>query len=524
MTSKDQKKLSAAAIFSDNMVLQHGKPVPFWGTGGEEGSSVFVTWKSSNNSIQKETKVRDSKWSLVFPPLPAGEACEIIIKNETDEIRFKNVITGDVWFAGGQSNMEMELINCKNGKAELASCANPNIRFYHVVKRAVIDDDYLREESESTWKECAPDTAAMLSAVAFFFARKINAETKIPIGIINCSWGGTSISTWMSEKQLNKSVAGKRFIDEYMQKIGIKTDDQYNAEMAEYFEQWRQWDARIQGRREKEPDVSWEVLNRECGECPWPQPAGRTSPYCPTNLHTARVLRAAPFAIKGFIYYQGEEDDLRAADYREMMYYLVEQWRGDWNDNKLPFLFVQLPMYASRQEIDSGNPPRHWCLMRESQYLASLDIANTALAVIIDCGEFDNIHPFDKQTVGFRLALLALKKVYGHDIEADAPVFSWPEEQGSALYLHFDNADCGLEFRGNIDDVTASFEIAGDQGKYYPAKVEIDGNKVILISEKVQHPKKARYAWYKYGPTPLYAKNGLAAMPFRTNRDDSADL
>ena len=523
MANNNQEKFSAAAIFSDNMVLQHGKPIPFWGTGGAEGSSVFLLWKNSKNTIQKETKVYNSKWDIFLPPLPAGISGEVVIKNETNEIRFTNVITGDVWFAGGQSNMEMELINCKNGKAELASCANSNIRFYQVVKRAVVDDDYLREESKSCWKECSPDTAAMLSAVAFFFARKINAETKIPIGIINCSWGGTSISAWISEAQLKKTAAGKRFLDDYAQKIGIKTDEQYNAEMEDYFEQWRLWDGRIQARRKKEPDVSWEILNKECGESPWPQPAGRTSPYCPTNLHTARILRAAPFAIKGFIYYQGEEDDLRAADYREMMYYLVEQWRDDWNDNSLPFLFVQLPMYASRQEIDSGNPPRHWCLLRESQYLASLDIANTALAVIIDCGEFDNIHPFDKQTVGFRLALLALKKVYGKDIEADAPVFNWAEEQGSALRLHFDNAECGLELRGSANDINASFEIAAAEGKYYPAKAEIQGNSIILSSDKVQNPKRARYAWYKYGPAPLYAKNDLAAMPFRTNRDEPID-
>ncbi|MDR2941135.1 MAG: sialate O-acetylesterase [Treponema sp.] len=520
MINKNHGKLSAAAIFSDNMVLQHGKPVPFWGTGGAEGSSVFIIWKTASDTVKKETTVRGAEWSLMLPPLSAGVSGEIIIKNEADEIRFTNVITGDVWFAGGQSNMEMELVNCKNGQAELASCANLNIRFYQVVKRAIVDDDYLREETESCWKVCAPDTAAMLSAAAFFFAQKINAEIKIPIGIINCSWGGTSISAWMSEQQLNKTTAGRRFIDDYAQKIGNKTDMQYNAEMEDYFEQWQKWDERIRIRREKEPDVSWEVLNRECGECPWPQPAGRTSPYCPANLHTARIKRTAPFAIKGFIYYQGEEDDLRAVDYREMMYYLIEQWRNDWNDNSLPFLFVQLPMFASRQEAESGNPQRHWCLIRENQYLASLDIANTGLAVIIDCGEFDNIHPFDKQTVGFRLALQALKKVYGADINADAPVFSWAEEKGSALHLHFDNAQSGLEFRG---DIAKSFEVAGDQGEYYPARAEIKDGSVIVSSDMALSPKRARYAWVKYGPTPLYAKNGLAAMPFRTNRNEPID-
>jgi len=511
--------IEAAPVFSDNMVLQHGKPVPVWGS-GNAGSTVRVIWESGESRAEAVTKVpiAEMNWSLTLSPLPAGQHGELVIIDKWNEIRFRNVVTGDVWFAGGQSNMEMELVNCKNGAGELADCANPDIRFYQVVKRAVLDSDYFREEKQSKWQVCAPDTAAMLSAAAFFFARKINADLKIPIGIINCSWGGTSISAWMSREQLLRSSAGKRFIDDYAAKVGGKSDEQYNAEMKEYFAQWREWDGRIRAWREKEPDATWEILNRECGECPWPQPAGNASPYCPTNLHTTMIRRVAPFALKGFLFYQGEEDDLRADDYREMMYYLVEQWRSDWREH-LPFLFVQLPMYASREDIDSGSPPRHWCLMRESQYLASLDIANTGLAVIIDCGEFDNIHPFDKQTVGFRLALQAQKKVYGMDIEADGPIFAWAQNKGGSLRLHFENAECGLEFRGEA----IGFEVAGIKGAYYPAQVTIDGSDVILRSDKVDEPRRARYAWVKFGATPLYTKNGLPAMPFRSNRNEAVD-
>jgi len=511
--------LQAAPIFSDNMVVQRGKPVRVWGWSGDESGTVSVRWECGEHSVSASTAVYRSEWSLMLPPLAAGLSGELVVSDRWDEIRFRNVITGDVWFAGGQSNMELELVNCRNGPAELAACANSNIRFYQVVKRAVVDDDYLREEAQAKWQICAPDTAAMLSAAAYFFARKINADLSIPIGIINCSWGGTSISTWMSREQLQRSRAGQRFIDDYAAKVGAKTDAQYNAEMEEYFAQWREWDARIRARQEKEPGVSWETLNKECGQCPWPQPAGNTSPYCPTNLHTARIRRVAPFTIKGFLYYQGEEDDLRAADYREMMYYLVRQWRADWADDSLPFLFVQLPMYASREEVESGNPPRHWCLLRESQYLASLDIAHSGLTVIIDCGEYDNIHPLDKQTVGFRLALQALRKVYGQtQIEADGPVFSWAEtaEGGGSLRLHFDHAESGLEFRGE----PAGFEIAAAQGPYYAAQVRIDGNDIVISSEKTTRPCRARYAWTKFGPTPLYAKNGLPAMPFRTHFDE----
>jgi len=510
----------AAAIFSDNMVLQHGKPVPVWGTGGEDGSKVHVFWEDEKSKQQNETTVSGGKWSLTLPPLTACVTGKLVIKNENDEICFRNVITGDVWFAGGQSNMEMELINVQNGEAELAACANQNIRFYQVVKRAIVDDDYLREEAASKWQICAPNTAAMLSAAAFFFARKINTDIGIPIGIINCSWGGTSISTWMSREQLMRSRAGQKFIDDYAEKVGGKTNEQYNAEMEEYNSQWRAWDERVRARREKDPDVSWEILNKECGPCPWPQPAGNTSPYCPVNLHTARILRTAPFAIKGFIYYQGEEDEGRYRDYCDMMYYLVDQWRSDWNDRHLPFLFVQLTMYASREDVEAGQPCRSWCALQESQYLASISIENTGMAVIIDCGEYDNIHPFDKQTVGYRLALQALKKVYGKSVDADAPEFLWATVEGNRLRLRFANVESGLEFRGAPE----GFEVAAVDGQYFTAKAEIDGNSVIVYSDKITKPHRVRYAWRKFGPAPLFAKNGLPVMPFRSNRNESPDL
>jgi sialate O-acetylesterase len=517
--------LQIAPIFSDNMILQHGKPVPVWGS-GEEDSIVCVSWDSSpskeggERKVSVSTRVRRGEWRLELPPLAAGLKGELVISDGRDEIRFHGVVTGDVWFAGGQSNMEMELINCHDGHTELAACANPNIRFYHVVKRAVVDEDYLREEAQAKWQICTPDTAAMLSAAAYFFARKINADLNIPIGIINCSWGGTSISAWMSKEQLLRTRAGQRFIDDYAAQVGGKTNSQYKAEMEGYNAVWREWDACIRARQEQEPGISWEILNEECGPCPWPQPAGNTSPYCPTNLHTARIRRIVPYALRGFLYYQGEEDEGRAADYHEMMYYLVEEWRNDWEDHKLPFLFVQLPGYASREDMEAGLACRNWCALQESQYLASLDIANTGMAVTVDCGEYDNIHPLDKQTVGFRLALQALKKVYGKDIAADGPVFSWAQVEDTRLRLHFDNAEGGLEFHGK----PIGFEIAAAKGPYYPAQAEIDGASVIVSSSLVAEPCRIRYAWRKLSPTPLFAKNGLPAMPFRSHRNESADL
>jgi sialate O-acetylesterase len=513
--------MRAAPIFSDNMVMQRGKPVPVWGTAvvaGAENERVRLVWDDGKKRIERSCLVKNGIWRVTLPPLDLCASGTLTIN---DSIRFNNVAVGDVWFAGGQSNMELELEHCRNGAACLAACANANIRFYQVVKRAFVDDDYLREEAENRWQICAPETAAGLSAVAYFFARKLNADLDVPIGIINCSWGGTSISCWMSEGQLARSAAGQRYLDDYAALVGNKTDAQYDVEMKDYFNCWNAWDERVRVWREQEPDATWETLNKECGVCPWPQPAGNKSPFRPANLYHARVKRAAPYALAGFIYYQGEEDDYRADDYAEMLYYLIDQWRGDWGDDSLPFLFVQLPMYASREEVEVGQPQKNWCLLRENQYRAARQIANTALAVIIDCGEYDNIHPLDKQTVGFRLALQALNKVYHQNIEACGPGFSWaePEMEGNAMRVHFDNAESGLELRNVpvLAGAETTFEVAGSDGVYQPAKAEIDGGGLIVYAEKVAKPERVRYGWVKFGPTPLFAKNGLPAMPFRSD-------
>jgi sialate O-acetylesterase len=501
--------LQVAAVFSDNMVLQRDKYVPVWGN-GKDGAVVSLAFGAARSTA----RVKNGAWEARLPPQPAGERGSLVISSDGETVCFRNVMFGDVWFAGGQSNMELELQNCKDGKDELARADIPGIRFYQPVKRAFADEDFLRAEQECVWQECRPDTAAALSAVAYFFARKVNADTGIPIGIINCSWGGTSVSAWMSGDQLHKSRAGQRCVDDYDARMSGKTDEQYDAEMDAYFAEWQAWDLRVQKRRAKDPGVSWEILNSECGECPWPQPAGRKSPYHPTNLYHSMVRRIAPYGLQGFLYYQGEEDDTRAGDYGELLCYLIDQWRTDWRDDTLPFLFVQLPMYASKTEIESGTVTENWPVLRENQYKVSRIVAHTAMAVIIDRGEFDNIHPLDKQTVGFRLALHALKKVYQKPVIADGPEFSHAVREGGALRVYFANAGDGLESRGEL----AGFEIAGQDGRYRPATATIDGATVLLSAHGVAEPEAARYCWVKYGPAPLFAKNGLPAMPFRSAR------
>jgi sialate O-acetylesterase len=501
--------LHVAAVFSDNMVLQRDRYVPVWGS-GKDGTVVTL----SLGSARVSARVKDGVWEARLPPHEAGERGKLEIAGGGKRICFKNVVFGDVWFAGGQSNMEMELQNCKDGNEELARADNPGIRFYQPVKRAFVDRDFLHAERDCCWQVCRPDTAAALSAVAYFFARKVNAETGVPVGVINCSWGGTSASAWMSGEQLAKTAAGQRCLDDYEVLVNGKTDEQYDAEMAAYFDEWQAWDSRVRERQAKEPGVPWETLNSECGECPWPQPTGNKSPYRPTNLYHSMVRRIAPYALKGFLYYQGEEDELRAKDYGYLLCSLIDQWRTDWRDDTLPFLFVQLPMYASKKETVDGTVTDSWPVLREKQYKVSRVIANTGMAVIIDRGEFDNIHPLDKQTVGFRLALQALAKVYRKPVVADGPVFSHAVREKDAIRVYFANARGGLEKRGEL----CGFEAAGPDGVFHRATAAIDGDgvTVLVFGVGVAEPEQVRYCWVKYGPTPLFAKNGLPVMPFRS--------
>lgn len=509
MRESDMESFCAAPVFSSNMVLQRDREIAVFGT-GTDGTVLTVTLGSGSGSCA----VNRGRWRVNLPPMPAGGPFTMTISDGSECKVFENILIGEVWLAGGQSNMELELQNCKNGKRELAGSFNSQIRFYSVPKCGWDDETLRQAEAESSWKVCGPDTAAALSAVAYFCARKLREELKIPVGIIVCCWGGTSISCWMSREQLARSKAGQRYLDDYAALAGDKTDAQYDAEMESYFQEYNDWNARVEAMRAQDPSVTWEVLNVACGVCPWPQPAGRKSPYRPGGLYETMVRRVVPYTIRGFLYYQGEEDEARCVDYGEMMVYLIDQWRGDWGDDELPFLFVQLPMFIAKSEYDSGRDSRHWCVLREHQWRVSRMIRNTALAVVLDCGEFDNIHPLDKQTVGLRLALQALKTVYGRPVSADGPAFRTARPERGGLRVFFEHGQ-GLRFRTSPE---GSFELAGADGVYYPAKASIENDTVFLTSGDVPEPLFARYAWASWGPVPLYNAAGIPAAPFRSSR------
>ncbi|MCD7928536.1 MAG: hypothetical protein LUF86_00050 [Clostridiales bacterium] len=270
--------LTISAVFSDHMVLQRQKPIPVWGK-GTPGAQVSVNLADE----QKTTAVEaEGCWNLTLAPREAGTGLTLTVESEGQQLTCTNVAVGEVWFAGGQSNMELPLRDCKNGKREVADSDHPSIRFYNVHQRAVPDGEQTsQEDAPTTWKVCAPETSGDMSAVAYFFARQLSQTQGVPVGIIGCYWGGTSVSCWMSRQQLEKTAAGQKYLKDYAALVGDKTDEQYAAEMERYNAEYQAWQARVKQRRAAEPTVTWPVLNEECGPCPWPQRAGNPPPFRP---------------------------------------------------------------------------------------------------------------------------------------------------------------------------------------------------------------------------------------------------
>lgn len=491
-------------MFSDHMVLQRDKEVLIWGT-GPENQQVRVILAG----MTKETVVQDNQWQLALDPLPAGGPYTMEVSCGETTIKFQDVMLGEVWLAGGQSNMELELQNCDNAEEEIRNANNSMIRFYNVVKAGVITEDVLAQQKAAQWKVCCPEQVRDVSGVAYFCARKLQPEIGVAIGIIGCYIGGTSATCWMDRETLMSTSETIGYVEDYDARGGNHTEAQYAAEMEEYNKQFKAWDDAVQAELKKNPNVTWEYLNETVGYCPWPQPAGPSSVFRPGNPYYAMLERVIPYTLRGFWYYQGEEDTYKAESYFCLMKLLIGLWRRKFNDPQAPFILHQLPMYFEKKVGDD----KSWAVLREQQMLAAKNIPNTYLNVLIDCGEPENIHPTDKQTVGARLALQCMEHIYGIPCRGDAPTFQSVQVEGNQVRVAF---DCdSLTVKG---DEIALFELAGEDDVFYPAKAELSSqNEVSVSSATVKEPRAIRYAWTNYGKVTLYGDNQLPVAPFRSS-------
>ena len=496
--------LKLAAIFRDHMVVQRNKAIAVFGT----GTPHCIISVSLHTSATRTKVTEDGTWCAMLPPLSVGEGYSLIVSDGTEQCICKDIAVGEVWLAGGQSNMEMALLDSANGAAVCKAYNGTQIRFYQVPKRAVVDTELAALEAKTTWKIAASENVGEMSAVAFYFAQKLTEKLDCVIGIVDCYWGGTSVACWMSRRTMENFTVGQAQLAAYKEQVGAKTAEQYAAEMQEYDAAYQHWQTQIDACRTENPDITWNELHERCGECPWPQPTGWQSPFCPNNLHTSMILRIAPYTLRGFLYYQGEEDVSRYAGYSDMLNALVKQWRMDWNDWELPFLFVQLPMYIAVDAEEDGI----WAMQREQQSIANAMLKNASMIALTDCGEFDNIHPLDKKTPGQRLAQLAEQMVYGNGAEI-TPTVQTMYTDGIALYVTFSHITDTLVLK-ETDSQTCF--VAGMDDIFYPAEVELTASDTIRIfSPSVDMPQSVKYAWYNYGEAAWFTKNGLAVPSFR---------
>lgn len=500
--------LKTAAVFSSNMVLQRDKNINIFGTTDSSEVTVSIDGTSVN------AEIADGKWTAVLPPMNAGGPYTMAVEDGTDRLVFENVMVGEVWLAGGQSNMEFELRNDKNGQTVLENLSDKtNVRFYYTPKNGFMDEDFYRAEENSSWQTAGKESSQLWSAAGFYFAQMLSEKLGVTVGIIGCNWGGTSASAWMSHEYLDGIEEIAPYIDEYEKATAGKTDRQMIEEYDEYCRYDAEWNIKSQKCYAENPDISWDEVQKICGKNLWPGPMGIKNPFRICGLHETMISRVAPYTIRGFLYYQGESDDHRPDSYYTLLTRLIACWRHDWNDDELPFIMVQLPMFKYRDDIDRKN----WCKIREAQMRAYKTVKNTGIAVITECGEFNNIHPTDKKPVGERLCLQALYHVY-NDRTADAfgPVYRSLIYRDGGVELLFDHAQNGFDVKGE----PVGFEIAGADKVFYKAVAQVNGDRIFVKSDKVEVPKYVRYAWTNYMEVNVFGKNGIPLAPFRTDMND----
>lgn len=495
-----------APLFGNGAVLCRRKEVRVWGTAAD-GQTITGRVTTADGLILSEEGIctaRDGRFLLHLPPMEQATSCTLTVTCGAETCTSTDISIGEVYLASGQSNMELELQNADEGQDLIAAHDDPLVHYFNVPKKSVWDDDAIAAEAASHWERVRPGYARDISAVAYFFARKLARTIDCPIGIIDCYWGGTSVTCWMDKETLEATAEGQRYITRYREQGGDKPFDQWRQEEDAFWVEMNAWNAHVAQLKKDNPGISWPEINETVGACPWHPPVGPGSPYRPGGLIETMTKRVVPATLTGILYYQGEDDTARTEHYDVLLTAMVMRLRQLFRDDSLPFLNVQLPMW-----IAAGDEDKHdWARLRLAQARAASALQPGGLAILLDCGEFDNIHPTDKRTPGERLCDVALRVVYGMDAP-ESPRALGKYTQGDTLVVTL-SAPVLRRETGEL-----LLEIAGEDGAYHPVQsVTLDGTEMRLRSVAVLHPAKVRYAYVNWGKVSLFGQNGLPLAPF----------
>ncbi len=499
------------SVFSDNMVVQRGVPFPVWGW-ADPGEEVYVHFEQKTSDGKREEGKavfadNEGKWMVRIGPFEPGEAGVLTIKGREkkkdakgktpppNQVVCKNVLVGEVWICSGQSNMQWEMYRSTlDPEKNIKEATYPKIRLFQVPRKATPAP---QTNVDAKWEECMPASVRNFSAVAYFFGRHLHQNLKVPIGLINTSYGGTPAEAWTSREALLKEESLKYYVENLDNARKNYDPAKAKAAYEEAFAKWKV--AAEEAKKNKKPIPKQPGLQQPPG-------SGANSP---SGLFNAMVAPLVPYAFKGAIWYQGESNAGRAYEYRTLFPAMIKDWRDQWKQGDFPFLFVQLAPYW-----DGDSNGVRYAELRDAQLHTTKAVKNTAMAVITDYGDEKNIHPKQKEPVGVRLALAARALAYGEKLEFSGPVFNSKKVDGNKVILTFAHADSGLMSKG---DKLTGFTIAGDDGQFVEAEAKIEGDTVVVSSPNVEKPKDVRYGWKNFMTVNLFNKEGLPATPFKTD-------
>jgi sialate O-acetylesterase len=610
-------------IFGDNMVLQRGRADAIWGW-SEPGDKIQV---QIGESAATAVVGADHKWQVKLQPPPAGGPYTVRIAGR-ETVELHNVLVGDVWLCGGQSNMQFALRGVRNGAEEVKAANYPEIRFFSVASHPAYHHTDL---VDGKWAVVSPDTADRVSAVGYYFARRVQQETHVPIGLVVDALGGTPAEAWASAEALRPLkdfdvplAELQRFsamdVPEYGNYVmhwydefdtgikqnwvadGLDDSDWMPVELPGGFSElgvgetpavawfrkeivlpdplpsgramlflgpvermdtvyingkWVGASAWVENPRvyfigdgvlkpgrnvvtirvlKTKPQGGFlgkpEELHLQLGDKSsiplagkWkgklsvdarpPQPlpiAYENWPVMPAVLYQGMLAPIAPLSITGALWYQGEQNSERGYQYRKILPAMIASWRKLFAQGDFPFYIVSLPAFKHRSLTPVDGDP--WAETRESQAVAATIVPNSCLAVAIDTGDADNIHPQDKMPVGERLAACALANIYGERIVFAGPTLASVERLPGQIRLHFAHTEGGLLVKGTKLE---EFAIAGEDRKWSWADARIEGDTIVVSSASVPNPKEVRYAWQSNPAATLFNGAGLPAVPFRTD-------
>jgi len=476
-------------ILSSHMVMQRDLPVHVWGM-ASPGQSVTVAFRGESRLVNADQL---GHWNAYLKPGPAGGPFTLTVtpgpaSNQASNqgaITREDIMVGDVWVASGQSNMEFPLNRSSTAAQDLPNAANPQIRLLMIRKRTA---DYAMWDADTDgWTPSTPETAKEFSAVAYYFARDIAARQHVTIGLIDATWGGTVGESWVRLTALGEDASlAPIFVSR-----GRMTDDAADA------------DAELADEKKQLEEAK--AAGKPAPQFPWHPPL---MSWGPGLLWNGMIAPLTPLPIRGALWYQGESNSAlaRVHSYDRVMRTLIGDWRRQWGIGDFPFLYVQISNFKS-------TPREDWAELREQQ-VRTLAMRNTAMAVTIDIGNPDDVHPTNKLDVGLRLARAARVLTYGESIEFSGPMFRQATTEAGSIRAWFDHAK-GLNAKGGT---ITGFEVAGRDGKYVPASATIDGATVVVSSPDVPAPVYVRYGWANSPQCNLFNGEDLPASPFTSEK------